>query len=58
MAVDRKDFGRLLAMVADERGFDLMLVEKDCWIMHAPLRGALVRGLASDYTVQKNSILK
>lgn len=31
---DRKDFGQLLAVVADERGFDPTLVEKDYWIMH------------------------
>jgi len=30
----RKDFGQLLALVADERGLDPMLVEKDYWIMH------------------------
>lgn len=54
MAIDCKDFGRRLAMVADERGFDLMLVEKDCRIMHV----ALARGVALDYTVQKNSVLR
>lgn len=32
---DRADFGQLLALVADERGLDPMLVEKDYWIMHA-----------------------
>ncbi|MCO5118044.1 MAG: nucleotidyl transferase AbiEii/AbiGii toxin family protein [Burkholderiaceae bacterium] len=32
---DRKDFDQLLALVADERGLDPMLVEKDYWIMHA-----------------------
>ncbi|MFT3813332.1 MAG: nucleotidyl transferase AbiEii/AbiGii toxin family protein [Acidovorax sp.] len=32
---DRTDFGQLLALVADERGLDPMLVEKDYWIMHA-----------------------
>ncbi len=32
---ERKDFGQLLALVADERGLDPMLVEKDYWIMHA-----------------------
>lgn len=31
---DRKDFGQLLALVADERGLDPVLVEKDYWIMH------------------------
>ncbi|QDL38551.1 nucleotidyl transferase AbiEii/AbiGii toxin family protein [Rhodoferax sediminis] len=31
---DRKDFGQLLAVVADERGLDPTLVEKDYWIMH------------------------
>ncbi|CAN5190587.1 hypothetical protein BH10PSE16_BH10PSE16_39030 [soil metagenome] len=30
----RRDFDRLLALVADERGLDPMLVEKDYWIMH------------------------
>jgi hypothetical protein len=30
----RKDFDQLLALVADERGLDPMLVEKDYWIMH------------------------
>ena len=30
----RKDFGQLLALVADERAIDPMLVEKDYWIMH------------------------
>ncbi|MEB2401945.1 MAG: nucleotidyl transferase AbiEii/AbiGii toxin family protein [Alcaligenaceae bacterium] len=32
---DRTDFDQLLALVADERGLDPMLVEKDYWIMHA-----------------------
>lgn len=32
---DRKDFDQLLALVADERSLDPMLVEKDYWIMHA-----------------------
>lgn len=31
---ERKDFDQLLALVADERGLDPMLVEKDYWIMH------------------------
>ncbi|MDE2078232.1 MAG: nucleotidyl transferase AbiEii/AbiGii toxin family protein [Burkholderiales bacterium] len=31
---DRKDFGDLLAVVADERSLDPILVEKDYWIMH------------------------
>lgn len=30
----RRDFDQLLALVADERGLDPMLVEKDYWIMH------------------------
>jgi len=30
----RGDFGQLLALVADQRGLDPMLVEKDYWIMH------------------------
>ncbi|GHT92423.1 hypothetical protein AGMMS49545_09950 [Betaproteobacteria bacterium] len=31
---ERRDFPQLLALVADERGIDPMLVEKDYWIMH------------------------
>jgi len=31
----RRDFGQLLALVADARGLDPMLVEKDYWIMHS-----------------------
>lgn len=31
---ERKDFDQLLMLVADERGLDPMLVEKDYWIMH------------------------
>ena len=31
---DRRDFDQLLALVADERSLDPMLVEKDYWIMH------------------------
>lgn len=31
---DRRDFGQLIAVVADERGIDPMLVEKHYWIMH------------------------
>jgi len=31
---ERRDFLQLLALVADERGIDPMLVEKDYWIMH------------------------
>ncbi len=31
---DRRDFDQLLTLVADERGLDPMLVEKDYWIMH------------------------
>lgn len=31
---ERRDFDQLLAIVADERGLDPMLVEKDYWIMH------------------------
>ena len=30
----RRDFDQLLALGADERGLDPMLVEKDYWIMH------------------------
>lgn len=31
---ERRDFDQLLAVVADERGLDPTLVEKDYWIMH------------------------
>jgi hypothetical protein len=31
---DRRDFDQLLALVADERELDPMLIEKDYWIMH------------------------
>ncbi|MFM1908221.1 MAG: hypothetical protein RLZZ591_1898 [Pseudomonadota bacterium] len=31
---ERRDFDQLLAIVADERSLDPMLVEKDYWIMH------------------------
>lgn len=31
---DRRDFDKLLAVVADDLGLDPMLVEKDYWIMH------------------------
>ncbi len=31
---ERRDFDQLLTVVADERGLDPMLVEKDYWIMH------------------------
>ncbi len=31
---ERRDFDQLLAIVANERGLDPMLVEKDYWIMH------------------------
>jgi predicted nucleotidyltransferase component of viral defense system len=30
----RRDFNQLLAVVADERGVDPVLVEKDYWLMH------------------------
>jgi len=40
---ERRDFDQLLALVADERGLDLMLVEKDYWIMHC-LRGLQAQG--------------
>lgn len=40
---DRKDFGQLLAVVADKRGVDPMLVEKDYWIMHC-LSGLQAQG--------------
>lgn len=32
---DRRDFGQLIAIIADERGIDPVLVEKDYWIMHS-----------------------
>ncbi len=41
---DRKDFSQLLALVADERGLDPTLVEKDYWIMHC-LWGLQTQGL-------------
>jgi len=31
---NHSDFSGLLAIVADERGIDPVLVEKDYWIMH------------------------
>ena len=31
---ERRDFGQLIALVAEQRGIDPMLVEKDYWIMH------------------------
>jgi hypothetical protein len=31
---DRSDFNELLAIVAEQRGIDPMLVEKDYWTMH------------------------
>jgi hypothetical protein len=31
---ERSDFDQLLAIVANDRGLDPMLVEKDYWIMH------------------------
>ena len=31
---ERRDFEQLLLLVADERGLDPMLVEKDYWLMH------------------------
>jgi hypothetical protein len=31
---ERRDFNQLLAVVANDRGLDPMLVEKDYWIMH------------------------
>ncbi|WP_269633259.1 nucleotidyl transferase AbiEii/AbiGii toxin family protein [Pelomonas sp. BJYL3] len=31
---DRRDFAQLVSIVADERGIDPVLVEKDYWIMH------------------------
>ncbi len=31
---NRSDFNELLAIVAEQRGIDPMLVEKDYWIMH------------------------
>lgn len=30
----RRDFGQLIAIVAEQRGIDPVLVEKDYWIMH------------------------
>lgn len=31
---ERRDFDQLLAVVANDRGLDTILVEKDYWIMH------------------------
>lgn len=31
---ERRDFGQLIAIVAEQRGIDPTLVEKDYWIMH------------------------
>jgi len=42
---DRPDFDELLAVVANERGLDPMLVEKDYWIMHG-LWGLQAQGFA------------
>lgn len=42
---DRRDFDQLLSLVADERGLDPMLVEKDYWIMHC-LWGLQAQGFA------------
>jgi Nucleotidyl transferase AbiEii toxin, Type IV TA system len=41
---DRRDFGQLIAVVADERRIDPVLVEKDYWIMHC-LWGLQAQGL-------------
>ena len=41
---ERRDFDQLLAVVADERGLDPVLVEKDYWIMHC-LWGLQAQGL-------------
>jgi len=32
---ERRDFDQLLAVVANDRALDPMLVEKDYWIMHS-----------------------
>jgi hypothetical protein len=40
----RRDFAQLLAVIADARGLDPMLVEKDYWIMHV-LWGLQAQGL-------------
>lgn len=32
---ERRDFAQLIAIVAERRGIDPVLVEKDYWIMHA-----------------------
>lgn len=31
---ERRDFAQLIAIVAEQRGIDPVLVEKDYWIMH------------------------
>ena len=41
---ERKDFDQLLALVADERGLDPVLAEKDYWIMHC-LWGLQAQGI-------------
>jgi predicted nucleotidyltransferase component of viral defense system len=40
----RRDFGRLLSLIADERRIDPVLVEKDYWLMHC-LWGLQAQGL-------------
>jgi hypothetical protein len=42
---DLSDFDKLLAVVAEQRGLDPMLVEKDYWIMHS-LWGLQAQGFA------------
>lgn len=42
---ERRDFNQLLAVVANDRGLDPMLVEKDYWIMHG-LWGLQAQGFA------------
>jgi hypothetical protein len=41
---ERGDFGQLMAVVANERGIDPVLVEKDYWIMHC-LWGLQAQGM-------------
>ena len=44
---ERRDFDQLLAVVANERALDPMLVEKDYWIMHS-LWGLQAQGFVFD----------
>ena len=43
-----RDFGALIRIVADQRGIDPSLVEKDYWIMHC-LYGLQKLGMSFEY---------